>query len=195
VGVSLAMVGSWDQAAVDVAGDLVNRLAAVDPDLVEHSFGTARLAARIAQALGFDEAEIETAYVTGLLHEIGALNVPQAELHDLCWARASELMHAQSRMRRESVAIVQRHPALAALAPLISMLYDDVVPVLLAKIVVIADEFDAFLRPCPPRPAIEPSAALDAVGRLVGVRHDAHVFLALRSVVQREMQVPFSRRR
>jgi HD-GYP domain-containing protein (c-di-GMP phosphodiesterase class II) len=192
VGVSLAMVGSQDQAAV--AGDLVNRLAVVDPDLVEHSFGTARLASLVAQALGFNKVEIVTAYVTGLLHEIGALVVPQEDLRDLCWVRASALLHAQRRMRHESVAIVQGHPELADLAPLIEMLYDDVVPVLLVKIVEIADHFDAFLRPCPPRPAVEPSAALDAMGRLVGVKYDPQVFLALRGVVQREMPLPLSRR-
>jgi HD-GYP domain-containing protein (c-di-GMP phosphodiesterase class II) len=195
VGASLATVGARDQAAVEVAADLVNRLAVVDPDLVEHSFGTARLASLVAQALGFNKAEMVAAYVTGLLHEIGALAVPQEELRDLCWAHATELLHAQLRMRSESVAIVQRHPELADFAPLIEMLYDDVVPVLLAKIVVIADQFDAFLLPSPLRPAIEPRAALDAVGRLVGIKHDAHVFLALRGVVQRELPLPLSRRR
>jgi len=194
VGASPTTVGLQDQTALAVASDLVKRLAVVDPDLVEHSFGTARLASLVAQALGFNKAEMVTAYVAGLLHEIGALVVPHEEVRDLCWARASELLHVQRRMQSESVAIVERHPELATLAPLIGMLYDDVVPVLLAKIVLIADQFDAFLRPCPSRPAIEPRVALDSVGRLVGVRHDPDVFLALRGIVNRELPLPLSRR-
>lgn len=47
-----------------------------------------------------------------------------------------------------------------------------------------ADQFDALLRPWSGRPGIDAQDALDALGRLVGVRYDAKVFAALEAVVR-----------
>lgn len=194
MGEALAAVRSRERAALDVAADLLVRLGAVDPELVEHSFGTARLAASIAVFMGLSEDDVVRVQATGLLHEIGALSVPRDDLQNLGWARESEVMRIQRVMRRESIAIVSRHPDLADLAGYIGMVYDDVVPSIVAKIVVVADQFDALLRPCVSRPPVAPAEALSVLSRLVGVRYDAKVFGALRTIVTQEQPLPMSRR-
>jgi HD-GYP domain-containing protein (c-di-GMP phosphodiesterase class II) len=174
------------QAALDVAAGLLRRLSVHYPELAEHSFGTASFAARIVKRLGMGEPAILVGYSVGLLHEIGALAVRDQDLRRLGWASDAEVMRIQRVLRRESVAIVEASAHLAELAPLVGMVYDDVVSSLVVKAVVMADQYDALRRAWPERPAVSEGDAIDALGRLVGVRYDAKVFGALRAVLEEE---------
>ena len=132
-----------DHAARRIAAaGLIQRLAAKDELLAEHSLATGALAARIANQLGLELEQIFEASLIGTLHEVGAIVVSAPDSVRLGFAAASEVLRVQRAERRAAVAIVRAIPPIADLAGAVGSVFDDLVPTMTARIVVVADQCD-----------------------------------------------------
>lgn len=65
-----------ERTLVGVVKAMVNALDARDPYTRGHSHRVARIARRLAEEIGLTEEETEDLYLTGLLHDIGKIGVP-----------------------------------------------------------------------------------------------------------------------
>lgn len=158
---------------------LVAALEARDPYTRGHSDRVATIAGRIATELGLDAAASERVTLAGRLHDVGKIGVPDRVL-----LKPHELDAEES-------AIVRRHPAIGAqiLSPIESL--SDIVPAVLlhhercdgagypegrrangipltARILAVADTFDALTSDRPYRAARPLQAALDVIRRARG---------------------------
>lgn len=133
---------------------LTSAIDAKDPYTCGHSDRVARVAVRIAEELGFDEKQLDTIYLSGLLHDIGKIGINDAVLRKPGKLTDSEYEHIKKHVEIG-------HRILVDLKKL-----DDVLPVVLyhheswdghgyphrlpavkiplsARIVAVADSFDA----------------------------------------------------
>lgn len=60
---------------------LVHKLGRTHPEVTLHSQAVATLASKFAQALGYDEKQMEKVYTAGKFHDIGKVMVPKELLH------------------------------------------------------------------------------------------------------------------
>lgn len=65
-----------EKTLVGVVTAMVNSLDARDPYTRGHSHRVAMIGQRLAQEIGLDQEEVEDIYLTGLLHDIGKIGVP-----------------------------------------------------------------------------------------------------------------------
>ena len=161
------------------AARLVQRLAVKDESLAEHSLATGALAARIARQMGLEPAQIVEASLVGTLHEVGAIVVVAPDLAGLGFASASEVLRVQRAERRAAVAMVRAVPEISDLAEAVGSIFDDVVPSLTARIVVVADQCDYLMRSVPDRRGLNMAEAIKLLERHAGVRYDRRVVQAL----------------
>lgn len=163
---------------------LVRTLEARDPGTSGHSQRVRRYALRLASALGFDEPQRHHLSVAAKLHDIGKFGVPEA------------ILHKTGCLTEEELEIVRRHPIVSEriLAPVIRNrevlsavrghhervdgtgypdgLAGDQVPVL-ARVLTIADCFDALTTHRSYRAALPVSHAVDVMQEGAGRRFDA----------------------
>ena len=166
------------------AATLVQRLAAKNDELADHALDTGSLAARLAQSMGLSYDDVVETSLIGTLHEVGAIVVPAAVLDGLEFAAPSEVLRVQRAERRAAVALVRSVPAIADLADAVGSLFDDVVPTLTARIVVVADQYDYLVRDFEICPGISGHEALAVLKRHAGVRYDRHVVAALGAMLR-----------
>ena len=77
---------------------LVNSIDAKDPYTCGHSDRVAQMARRLARELQFSDAECEQIYMTGLLHDIGKIGVPD------------EVLLKPGKLTDEEFALIKKHP-------------------------------------------------------------------------------------
>jgi diguanylate cyclase (GGDEF)-like protein len=150
----------------------------------EHSLSVARYAALIGERLGFSEPELGSLRLAAILHDVGKIAVPEAVL------RKPEPLTAAER------ALVERHPAagadmvaridgLADIAPWVRHSHEHVdgsgypdglagddIP-LQARVLLVADAFDAMTSERPYRAAMPVEEALTELRRCAGRQFDA----------------------
>ncbi|MFZ0274803.1 MAG: HD-GYP domain-containing protein [Acidobacteriaceae bacterium] len=159
-----------------------------------HSERVAAYAAAIAWKLGLDEEQVERVRLAALLHDIGCLGVEDY------------LVMKTTPLTPEEFEIVKAHTVKgAAILRPITMLQDLVPGVelhhesldgmgypyglegeqipLMARIVAVADSFDAMTTPRPYQSAMNADYVLDILARLSGTRYDASVVSALGELV------------
>lgn len=183
----------------DTLKDLMRMIAkAVDERtayLRGHSERVAAYAAAIAWKLGLDEREVERIRMAALLHDIGCLGVEDY------------LVMKTTPLTPEEFEIVKAHTVKgAAILRPITMLQDLVPGVelhhesldgmgypyglrgeqipLMARIVSVADSFDAMTTPRPYQAAMNADYVLDILTRLAGTRYDPVVVIALSELVK-----------
>ena len=183
VTLSRAAASVYDDRVLCVAR-LLERLAAKDVALAEHSEATGALAARIAVSMGLRPEHVRDASLIGLLHEVGTLIVPREALARMTFASEAEILRIQRAERKGAVALVKAQPEIADLADAVGSVFDDVVPRLTARIVVVADTFDYLVRSWPHRPGVPGREALTILERNAGVRYDPMVVASLCSIMQ-----------
>jgi len=155
---------------------LIARIAGRDLQLAEHALACGALSATLARMLDLSERHIARASILGTLHEVGSLATtptPDAGVPPAPWPERQRLLRAAT------VQLIAGKPALAEFAEPAGTLFDDVVPTIEAKIVVVADIFDAITRQMPGIEGLGKRGAVDVVSKLVGPRIDADVVQAL----------------
>jgi putative nucleotidyltransferase with HDIG domain len=174
-----------------------------------HSERVARYAAAIARKLGLDDEKVEWIRLSALLHDIGTLGIEDY------------LVMKDSPLAPEEFEIVKAHTVKgAAILRPIEMLHElipgielhhealdgsgypyglkgDQIP-LMARIVAVADSFDAMTTPRPYQAAMNPEYVLEVMKRLSGARYDGSVVEALTALVRsgalevKKLRVPVS---
>lgn len=193
----IAAAKSARQEAVDVKGrqrilqQLATTLEARDPATQGHSRRVARHAAAIAKALGLPDDEVAKIRVGAALHDVGKISTPVS------------LLNKPGKLTDEEFAVIQQHPVVGAEAvaslgdnELVGIvrhhheridgrgypdgLKGDEIP-LGARIVAVADTFDAVTSPRPYRSAKRHRDALLVLDAVAGTQLDADVVRAFRS--------------
>lgn len=172
---------------------LANALEAKDPYTRGHSERVGAASRSVAQALGLPPPEAETIGQAGLLHDIGKIGVPEA------------VLRKQGALDEEEWTLMRKHPLIGAqiVAPFDFFaggvlairhhhersdgsgypdnLAGDAIPIG-ARVVAVADVFDALTSDRPYRAALSREAALDHLARQAGRMLDERVvatFVAL----------------
>jgi ribonuclease P protein subunit RPR2 len=174
---------------------LANALEAKDPYTRGHSERVGAWGGRLAAALGLLPAEIDTITQAGLLHDLGKIGVPET------------VLRKRGPLERDEWALMRNHPVVGAqiVAPFEFFAggalvirhhherwdgsgYPDgllgaAIP-LGARIVAVADVFDALTSDRPYRPALSRDAVLAYLAEEAGRTLDADVVAALLGLVR-----------
>lgn len=148
-----------------------------------HASRVADLAVAVARSLGWEEAEIERVRLGGLIHDVGKL----ALATDLLGKPGPLTMLEQAQMRRHPTVgarlVAQTHAAEAAIACVLYhherwdgdgypfRLAGVVIPIE-ARLVALADAFDAMTSPRPYRGPLSFDAALAEIARCAATQFD-----------------------
>jgi putative nucleotidyltransferase with HDIG domain len=159
-----------------------------------HSERVAVYAAAIARRMGLNEERVEWVRLSGLLHDIGTLGIEDY------------LVTKDAPLAPEEFEIVKAHTVKgAAILRPIEMLNEvipgvelhhealdgsgypyglkgDQIP-LMARIISVADSFDAMTTPRPYQAAMNPDYVLEVMQRLAGTRYDPDVVAALTALI------------
>ena len=191
----LARVADEPLDEIDARIDgLVVRLEARDPLTSEHSRAVASWCARLGRRLGLDAADVTFVTRCGLLHDVGKAATP---LEILNAPRA--LDRSEWRVMRAHAAageaIVRKIPELRAFSPAVRSHherldgggYPDGLPgaaiPLSARIVAVADCFNAMIGRRPYRMPLAPSRALEELVRHRGTQFDPEIVDAMVAVI------------
>lgn len=185
----------------EVLTGLVAAVEARDPYTKGHSEKVARLAARVGERLGLAPERVRTLYQAGLLHDIGKIAIPDA------------ILNKPDRLTAEEYALVRTHPVrseemvrrLPSLRPTLAAvrwhherldgsgypdgLRGEAIP-LEARIMAVADVFDAMTSGRSYRPAFPPGAVLAYLRSGAGRLFDPRCVDALCAVVEAPVPVP-----
>lgn len=179
---------SWGTLAA-----LARTIDASSPWTAGHSERVTRISLAIGEELGLSRADLDRLHRGGLLHDIGKIGIPH------------ELLDKPSRLSDEEMAVVRSHPVVGAriLAPL--SVFSDIIPIVrhhhervdgtgypdrlvgdripyLARIVAVADVYDALVSDRPYRTGWAPEAALAWLQSEAGTHHEpalVNAFIAL----------------
>jgi putative nucleotidyltransferase with HDIG domain len=174
--------------------DLIARLFDHDPITAEHSKAVSSWCARMARKLGLSQAEMLLVKRGGLAHDIGKIGTPEAIL----LAPRALTDDEWSIMRRhttDGADIVADLPLLAEFLPMIRSHHErldgkgypdglraEAIP-LSARIVAVADCFNAMIGRRPYRPPLAPSRGLELLEKSAGTHLDPEVIAAMIAVV------------
>lgn len=177
---------------------LANSLEAKDPYTVGHSQRVAALAERVAQTLGLPEREIQYIRMAGLLHDIGKIGISEAVINKPGPLTPSEYAHIQTHpliSERILVPVAELNGALRMIrnhherwdgSGYPDGLKELQIP-LGARILTIADAYDAMTSQRPYRPALPREVALLEIEKGAGSHFDpslSRVFLEM--ITERE---------
>jgi two-component system, cell cycle response regulator len=165
---------------------LLGLLLERQPDLHDHARKVGRLALRVAETLGIEDAQLDDVRQAAELHDIGKAAIPEAivEKH----GPLSD--HEWVFMRRHTIIgerILAAAPALAAVAPLVRSSHErwdgtgypdglagEAIP-LAARIVAACDAFDAMMSDRPYAPSMSATDAIAELRRAAGTQFDPRV--------------------
>lgn len=183
-----------DEERLDrIAEAFARVIDAKSPWTFEHSNGVAAAATSIASVLGFSDVEVRTLRRAALLHDLGKLGV------------SSLILDKPAKLTDLEFAVIRRHPLLTeqilqrvgCFRPLVAVAaahherldgsgYHQGIGgselSMAARVLCVADVFDALRASRPYRPALSSAQALDVMGRDVGRALDPDCFAALGSV-------------
>jgi HD-GYP domain-containing protein (c-di-GMP phosphodiesterase class II) len=181
-----------DESRLDVIADAFAQVIdAKSPWTYEHSGGVADVSVAIARTLGFPECEIRELRRAALLHDVGKLGV------------SSLILDKPGKLTDAEFDAVKRHPLLTeqilsrvgCFRPLVAMAaahherldgsgyhqrLRDAQLSRGARVLCVADMFDALRTSRPYRPALSAEQAIGIIGRDVGTAIDGECFRALR---------------
>jgi len=186
-------------AYVGIVEILSKYLESTDPYTKGHSERVASLAMEISIAMELPRVDVETVRVAGLLHDIGKIEVSGEILR-----KAAELTSA------EKEAMDEHTEKGARLLSAVGSVLKEVVPIVLAhhryftnleaggreakevplgaRIVAVADAFDAMTTDRPYRRGMPPWEAVEELVVKAGRQFDPHVVEAFKRVVDRKME-------
>ena len=186
--------------SISIAETLINAMEAKDLYLRGHSQRVAELAGQLAEEMGLDEGMCEDLRVAGRLHDVGKIGIRE------------DILNKPGRLTTEEFDHVKRHVqiGLDILAPLFHIakplkyiehhhehwdgagyplgLASDAIP-LGARILCVADTFDALTSKRAYRAPLEPLDALEHLSVDVGKQFDPSVYDALVRVITRRFSL------
>ncbi|HEY4329357.1 MAG TPA: HD domain-containing phosphohydrolase, partial [Phycisphaerae bacterium] len=174
-----------------------------------HSQRVAELSRALAQKIGLTDEQCERVYLSGLLHDVGKIGVPEA------------VLTKPGRLTDEEFAAIKKHPAIGAQILGNIRQLQDIIPgvlfhherwdgrgyphliggeniPLMGRIICVADSFDAMSSTRTYRPALPLDTVLEEIRRCAGAQFDpalAKVFVTLdfgpyqKSVAEQEAAV------
>jgi HD-GYP domain-containing protein (c-di-GMP phosphodiesterase class II) len=161
-----------------------------DPYTRGHSERVARFSVAIAQRLDLSDEEVEKIRISALLHDVGKIGIDDSILKKPA-ALTEEEFEVMKQHPQKGHKIMSQIPAMREFLPGIHMhhemingggypqgLKDDEIP-LQARIVSVADTFDAMTTDRPYQRAMNFGDALTRIESLVGTRYDERVVAAL----------------
>jgi putative nucleotidyltransferase with HDIG domain len=181
-----------DDGALDAT---LSMLTLSDREAYGHAYRVAALAVSVARALHLPDADVSALERAALLHDIGKLAVPEAVLRKPAPLTAEE----QALIRQHPLIgadLIRGIPYLSASADLIRDAHERMDGLgyphglhaaevsIGARIIGVADAYDAMTRPRVFRDAISPAEAMLEVTRCAGVQFDPVVVEAFKRIVQ-----------
>lgn len=155
-----------------------------------HSERVCRVSVAIGQRMGLSEEELETLRISALLHDVGKIGIDDSILKKPS-ALTDEEYEIMKTHPQQGYKIMKNIPAMQEFLPGMYMHHEmvngqgypqglkgDQIP-LQAKIVSVADTFDAMTIDRPYSKGMELRAALERIGSFVGTRYDGKVVEAL----------------
>lgn len=181
--------------AVDVALEsLFEQLDVASPLMGEHSRAVAAWCSRLGRTIGLCESEIEFVRRCGLIHDIGKIWTP-LEILDAPRKLTAEEWVIMRAHTTDGSSVVAKIPILSPFVPIVrghherldGKGYPDGLPAheipLAARIVAVADCFNAMIGRRPYRPAMAPTAALSELERHRGTQFDPEIVEAMVQIV------------
>ncbi len=195
-GHNLDLLEDREALTIGVIRAMGNAVDARDPYTRGHSERVARYGRLLAQAIGLPEHESDRIYLSGLLHDVGKIGVPDA------------ILGKPGKLTEEEFAIIKRHPEIGAriiqtmpqLADLLPGilhhhesvdgsgyphgLVGDAIP-LMGRILAVADAYDAMTSHRPYRQGMPRERACSILAGNAGTQWDAELveaFLAISEV-------------
>lgn len=172
---------------------------AKDPYTKGHSESVARYAVMLAEYLGMSSDEVELIYVTGTLHDVGKIGVPDAILKKPGRLEPEEREIMQTHPVLGEV-IVRKAPQLAATIPGVrnhherwdGMGYPDRLAGLdipkIARLLAVADSFDAMTSDRPYRKGMDWSIALGEIEKGIGSQFDPEFGAAFVTLMKQRLE-------
>ncbi|HEV2283508.1 MAG TPA: MFS transporter [bacterium] len=197
----LSMSGREERRVLATTTVLANAMDVKDTLTGLHSQAVAQLSKRIARTVGVSERLAHDAFMTGLLHDIGKVAVPDAILQ-----KPGRLLPEEWDVMRshviDSAAMVASIAGLSRIAPMVRAshehfdgtgypdgLHGREIP-LAARIVAIADAYHALTNDRVYRSRQGVAAALAELDRCSGTQFDPGLVLALRQLIGRAVRTP-----
>jgi response regulator RpfG family c-di-GMP phosphodiesterase len=184
--------------SVSIAETLINAMEAKDLYLRGHSQRVAELAGELAKELGLEENVCEDLKVAGRLHDVGKIGIREAVLNKPSRLTAEEFEHVQQHVRigldilaplshiKEPLKYVEYHHERWDGAGYPFGLSGETIP-LGARILCVADTFDALTSKRAYRDPLEPPAALEHLRVDAGKQFDPCVYDALVRVITKRL--------
>lgn len=203
---AVALANAWlyeemRQMFFSTVASLANAIDAKSPWTMGHSERVMNIAANIARDLGFDEEGIERVRLGGLLHDIGKIGVMEA------------LLEKPMELDEDDFPPIRLHPekGVAILAPITQL--KGVLPAILhhhefydgsgypeglageaipldARIITVADSFDAMVADRPYRKGLKVEAAASELARCAGSQFDPVIVDCFRARLARLLKNP-----
>jgi putative nucleotidyltransferase with HDIG domain len=188
-------------AYIGVLEVLSKYLESTDRYTKGHSVRVSELSMEIAIAIGLSRGEVENIRVAGLLHDIGkieisgeilrkaaALSSEEKELLDEHSVKGAYLLSSVGSVLKEVVPIVVSHHNYFMKGTDESENKDLIKVPLGARIVAVADAFDAMTTDRPYRKGMPPWEALEEILKNAGKQFDPKVVEAFKQVIQEKME-------
>jgi len=183
---NLQLIADFQELFLGVIKTLVNIIETKDEYTRGHSERVTKISLAIGKALGLDKKEIETLHVSALLHDIGKIAIPE------------EILKKPGKLTLEEFSIIKKHPTIGT--ELVKELknFDEISKGILyhherfdghgypsgasgkdipfnARIIAIADSFDAMTSNRPYRERLNDQNAIDEINRNRGKQFDAEI--------------------
>jgi putative nucleotidyltransferase with HDIG domain len=184
---------------VDTLTSLVSTLEAKDPYTKEHSKRVTHVAVALGRRLGLPELDIESIQFAGILHDIGKigvrdsillkpgrLTVAEFEVIKMHPVIGETIVEPLGLIQSERHIIRHHHERLDGSGYPDGLEGEDIP--LLARIVAVADAFDAMTTTRIYRPAMGLTYALSEFERLRGIHYDSGIVDALHQILDEESE-------
>lgn len=175
-----------EQTNLELTESLVNALDARDPYSAGHSVAVAVYARDIASEMGLSERDVQRVYFSGLLHDIGKIAVSDAVLRKPAALTDEEFREIErhpvvgatilspSKMLQELLPGVRHHHERMDGRGYPDRLVGESIP-LDARILAVADAYNAMTSSRPYRDAMPPELAIKILVQNQGTQHDTYI--------------------
>lgn len=190
------VLGNWNVYFDSRFFDLVNTVESKDPYTKGHSDRVSALAKKLGQQLGLNRQACTDLWLTGLLHDIGKIGIPcevlkkpsklsdeefrVIQLHPVVGAEIAHTLPIRSEIKQ---AIIQHHERLDGKGYPHRLQGDSLT--LYARIIAVADAYDALTSSRAYRPARTSKEAMLEIRQHIGTQFDRKVVDALAHILER----------